>query len=226
MLPRHLARRLVTDGGSSPGADDGTLDGTGDSPALREYVALLHRYHRALDLLSDRALRTIDALLRDADAYARAVHDLAPAGRVLDLGTGAGLPAVVVALSDPVRSASWIERRRRRAAFLRTVVARCGLGSVTVHAEDAGSLRVDELGGGATVVTAQGVGGWPVLESVTRHLRCEEAVLIARRSAEWAEEFGVFAASLSAGVELLRAERLEGGGTLVAVRVRGGVLCP
>jgi 16S rRNA (guanine527-N7)-methyltransferase len=63
-----------------------------------------------------------------------AVTELVPAGaRVIDVGSGAGLPGLVLALSRPSISMILIEPLARRAAFLVEAVDRLGLGgTVTV----------------------------------------------------------------------------------------------
>jgi 16S rRNA (guanine527-N7)-methyltransferase len=89
-----------------------------------------------------------------------AVAELVPAGaRVVDVGSGAGLPGLVLALSRPDISMILIEPLARRAAFLLEAVDRLSLGgSVTVlraRAEEAAEQR-----GGpplADIVTARAV---------------------------------------------------------------------
>jgi 16S rRNA G527 N7-methylase RsmG len=198
---------------------------TGDA-AIATYVDLLHRYHGTLDLMSDRGLAGIDRLLADAEAYAAAVAELAPPGLVLDVGTGAGLPAVVIAARSPSRPMAWVERRRRRATFLRTVVAHCGLPGVEVYAEDVRAVAAEALATPLVAITAQAVAGWSALYGWTRHLHGATVTLIARRGEAWEDERAAFEQQVQAEVELRSAEPLEGGGTLVALLVRGGLPCP
>jgi 16S rRNA G527 N7-methylase RsmG len=193
--------------------------------ALASYVELLRKYHGTLALVSDRALAGIDGLLRDGDAYADAVRELAPEGVVLDLGTGAGLPAVVIAARLPERSMLWVERRQRRAVFLRTVAAACGFRAVSVAATDVRSLDAGALTAPLAVVTAQAVAGWRSLHDWTRHLHAGDTLFVARRGGDWQEEAAAFAESMPVPVAVLRAEPLGRGGTLVAIRVGGGGVC-
>ncbi len=55
-----------------------------------------------------------------------------PTGPIVDLGSGAGFPGVPLAMVDPERAVTLVEPRRKRASFLRTVVARLALERVTV----------------------------------------------------------------------------------------------
>jgi 16S rRNA G527 N7-methylase RsmG len=199
--------------------------GAGDA-IIERYLLLLRRYQGTLDLVSKRGLADIDRLVRDAEAYAAAARTLAASGLVVDVGSGAGLPAVVVAARAPERRMVWVERRRRRATFLRIVAAQCGLERVEVEAKDVRSVARAALPEPLALVTAQAVGGWSQLYRLTHHLHGPEVTLLARRGAGWEDEHRAFAASLGAAVEVPLAEPLEGGGTLVAVRTRGGLPCP
>jgi 16S rRNA (guanine527-N7)-methyltransferase len=87
-----------------------------------------------------------------------AIASLVPAGsRVVDVGSGAGLPGIPLALVRPDLTVTLLEPLARRVAFLTECVDRLGLDRVTVvrgRAEE-GPIR-RELGG-ADVVTARAV---------------------------------------------------------------------
>jgi 16S rRNA (guanine527-N7)-methyltransferase len=109
--------------------------------------------------------------------------ELVPHGcRVLDLGSGAGLPGIPLALARPDLSIVLLEPMARRVAWLREVVAALGL-TVEVHrgrAED--PVVLAELGGN-DVVTARAVAplgrlaGWslPLVEPGGRLLAIKGA---------------------------------------------------
>jgi 16S rRNA G527 N7-methylase RsmG len=192
---------------------------------LQTYVDLLRKYHGTLDLVSPRALDAIDGLLEDGDAYASVVGEVVPPGLVIDVGTGAGLPAVVIAARAPQRPMLWVERRQRRATFLRGVAAACRFEAVRVIASDVRAIAPDDLPAPLVAVTAQAVAGWAALYDWTSHLHDAQVVLVARRGGSWREEVSIFAESVQAEVEVVRADSLGGGGTLVAVRLQGGLPC-
>jgi len=111
--------------------------------------------------------RTGDLVMREgiADAWA-AVPLLAETdGPVLDLGSGCGLPGLILAAAYPKRRFHLVEARRKRAAFLRAAVRAMRLAEVTVH-----HLRIDELEPpDNSVVTARAFRSPPeVLEEATR----------------------------------------------------------
>jgi 16S rRNA (guanine527-N7)-methyltransferase len=208
-------------------------DGHADA-ALVVYREQLARFRRTLDLMSDRGYAELEAKMAEAERYAAAIGRLAaPAGAVLDLGTGAGLPGVVVAARLAPRRVWWVERRRRRAAFLDQVAARAGLREVRVAAEDVRSLDVVRTGR-VVAVTAQAVAALQQVAVLTRHLWADDVLLVSRKGPGWEGEVDALRAAAagwgaygaSASVEVVVTEALGSGGTLVAVRVRGGSACP
>jgi len=93
----------------------------------------------------------------------RAAPFLPDAGSVCDLGAGAGLPGVVLAIVRPDLRFVLVEVRRNRAAFLE--VASSGLGNVIVHARRLETLRerVDACTARAFAPSAQ---SWAAAASV------------------------------------------------------------
>jgi 16S rRNA (guanine527-N7)-methyltransferase len=74
--------------------------------------------------------------------------------RLADLGSGAGLPGIVLAILRPDLSVVLVEPMARRAAFLAECVSELGLGNVEIC-----RARAEELAGklGADVVTSRAV---------------------------------------------------------------------
>ncbi len=71
----------------------------------------------------------------------RAAPELPAGSSGYDLGSGAGLPGVVVAASRPELRVTLVERRMRRAAFLELAASELDLRNVEVYAADASGLR-------------------------------------------------------------------------------------
>lgn len=197
----------------------------GAEAAIEVYRSLLERYHRTLDLMSERGLRAWEDKRADAEAYAEAVGQLTAPGSVVDVGSGAGLPGVVVAARVPRRRVALVERRRRRATFLTSVVARCGLENAAVFGRDVRDVGIDEVGGLVAAVTAQAVAAWPTLYQITSHLQGDAVTMISRRGPTWAEEVAALDERVGGGVEVVATERLGRGGTLVVLQVPGGRTC-
>jgi 16S rRNA (guanine527-N7)-methyltransferase len=190
--------------------------------ALLRYRSLVGRYHPSLDLVSDRALARWDDHVAEAEAYVEALCRLSPApSRVLDLGSGVGLPGVVIAAHLPDVAVELVERRRKRATFLRMAVAAVGARRAKVRMGDAGVLD----GPPVDVVTAQAVARLGEVYRVTSHRHAETVVLVARKGPEAQAEVEELEAEIGTGATVLAAEARPGRGTLLVVRTQGGLTC-
>jgi 16S rRNA (guanine527-N7)-methyltransferase len=118
-------------------------------PCLQEYASLLEERAISLGLVagSDRE-RLWDRHIVDS---LRATVAFRPEDRLAyDLGSGAGLPGIVLACALPDRRFRLIEPRRKAVAFLELALERLGLGNVEVL-----STRAEEVHEPADVVTAR-----------------------------------------------------------------------
>lgn len=110
---------------------------------LATFLDLLARWQRAINLVGRSTM---------ADPWRRHILDSGqllrflpqPSGRVADIGSGAGLPGMVLAIMG-VPAVHLVEADRRKAQFLREVARQLDLTTVTVHAEriEALTLTVD-----------------------------------------------------------------------------------
>lgn len=92
---------------------------------LDRYLGELERWGARVNLVGSTDRRALDLHLEDALAGAAA---LPAGGRVVDLGSGAGLPGIPLAVARPDVHFVLVEIRERRVHFLRHVVRTLGLG--------------------------------------------------------------------------------------------------
>lgn len=88
-----------------------------------------------------------------------------PGGRLLDVGSGAGLPGIPLAIARPDLLVTLCEPLERRTRYLDLVVADLGLGNTTVVRS-----RAEQLGGSFDVITARAVASIAVLVPVGARL--------------------------------------------------------
>ena len=101
--------------------------------ALTRYADLLSRYNDRFNLVSRQ---DIDRLWERHIDDALGLASLLQPGSVLDVGSGGGLPGMVLAITHPDRVVCLLERSQRKANFLRRVVAELDLVQVEVLCED------------------------------------------------------------------------------------------
>lgn len=123
----------------------------GDVPAA-EVRAQLERAHRLGFLRGE-----LDRQVAHAEAFADVVGG-AP-GRAVDLGSGGGVPGLVLVGRWPGSSWILVDRSARRAAFLTSAVRLLGVADrVDVEAADAEAVGRGPARGQADLVTARGFG--------------------------------------------------------------------
>jgi 16S rRNA (guanine527-N7)-methyltransferase len=155
---------------------DGELDPTGTSGAVPEAPAglaelfpaaalpLVLRYARLLagpgvehGLLGPRELpRLWDRHILSSAVLTRALTGLPGNPRVADVGSGAGLPGIPMALADPRLRVVLLEPVERRAAFLTALVEDLGL-TGRVQVDPVRAEQSPRLRGTFDVVTARAV---------------------------------------------------------------------
>ena len=107
--------------------------------ALRRFTELVQVWAPRLDLVAPGDLeRFEDRHVADSLRLVPLLEEV-PEGPCVDVGSGAGLPGIPLAISHPERHWRLIEPRRKRAAFLEEVVRELGLDCevLTITAEEA-----------------------------------------------------------------------------------------
>ena len=119
-------------------ADLGQILDTAALDRFVAYVQLLDQWRDAANLISCRdGAELVERHLLDSLACA---WPCGAARDVADLGSGAGLPGIPLAIVDPARRVVLVEPRRRRASFLRQVRRELQLDHVEVR-----QMRVEDL---------------------------------------------------------------------------------
>ncbi len=156
------------------------------------------------------------------------VAELVPTGAAVDdVGSGAGLPGIVLALHRPDLRVTLVEPLLRRAVFLAEVVATLGIGDRVLVERSRAEDRA-AAGPTADVVTARAVAGLDRLARWTLPLLRPGGVLLAFKGAGAAQEVEQASQVLSGlgaqRVEVVRVGvgTVEPATTVVRVTVRGG----
>jgi 16S rRNA (guanine527-N7)-methyltransferase len=137
-------------------ADAGVVLAADAFERLATFLSVLAIWSRRTRLTAERDVAAVVSRhVADSLVVLRA---LPPLGPVVDIGSGAGFPGIVLACARSQQDFSLIESRRRRVSFLREVVRAVPLPRVRVlemRAEDAGASTA--LGPRAQAVLARGL---------------------------------------------------------------------
>lgn len=126
------AQRLAADAGAL-----GVSLSDHQAQALLDFAELIRRWNRAFNLVSRQDVeRLISRHL--LDSLSAAPWLLGP--RVLDVGTGAGLPGVPLAVARPELTFTLADRNERRIRFVDRVIRTLGLENVATWCGDVRSL--------------------------------------------------------------------------------------
>ncbi|AWP24815.1 MAG: 16S rRNA (guanine(527)-N(7))-methyltransferase RsmG [Gammaproteobacteria bacterium] len=105
---------------------------TADAPTqarLLSYLETLARWNRVFNLT---AIRDPEDMVARHILDSLTILPHLPAGRLLDIGSGAGLPGIPIAVLQPQRPVVLLDRSRKRMDFLTEVVARMALTQVVL----------------------------------------------------------------------------------------------
>jgi 16S rRNA (guanine527-N7)-methyltransferase len=167
---------------------------SGGAPAPEEATEAL------LELLADprapisrsTARRARDVHLADSLSGLE-VDALRSAGRVADLGSGAGLPGLVLAAHLPGARFDLIEASSRKCAFLREAIEAMGIVNAAVVCERSEEWAAGDGREAYDAVTARAVGTLATLAELASPLLRQAGILIAWRGARSAEQEAEFA---------------------------------
>jgi 16S rRNA (guanine527-N7)-methyltransferase len=109
---------------------------------------------------------------------------------VLDVGSGAGLPGIVIALARPDLKVTLLEPLARRVDFLNETITELGV-PITVVRSKAGAYK-----GSFDYVVARAVAPLPKLYSMARHLIAPGGSLLAMKGERAEEEMAGLSATL------------------------------
>ena len=122
---------------------------------LRAYAELVGRWAPRIDLISPRDVARFRARHIEDSLRLLPFVDALPEGAAVDVGSGAGLPGVPLAIRGRPRPWRLIEPRAKRAAFLEEVVRELDLEAEVVPRSAQEAARDPGLRGAHVVATAR-----------------------------------------------------------------------
>ena len=152
---------------------------------LLDYLALLLKWNAVYNLTSVRDPRQmLTQHLLDAMA---ALQAFSHAKRVLDVGSGGGLPGIVLAIWAPQMQVAMIDTVHKKTAFLTQVKAELGLANVSIYTGRVEELEVKQK---FDVITSRAFAELADFVNWSGHLLEEGGQMIALKGQAPLEEIG------------------------------------
>jgi 16S rRNA (guanine527-N7)-methyltransferase len=168
---------------------------------LLAYGALILKWNKVYNLtaLRDPATVMTHHLLDSLSVIAPMKRERAVATRLLDVGAGAGLPGVVIAIMRPDVDVTCLDAVAKKTAFVQQVAAELKLPNLRgLHA------RVETLSGSYDVISSRAFASLPDFYAGSMQLMADEGVWLAMKGKVPADEL----AALPPGVEVFHVEQL------------------
>ncbi|MDD5240626.1 MAG: 16S rRNA (guanine(527)-N(7))-methyltransferase RsmG [Sulfuricella sp.] len=165
---------------------------------LLDYVALLQKWNKVYNLTAVRdPQKMLTQHLLDSLAVLPHIHGR----RIIDVGTGAGLPGIPLALANPALDVTLLDSNHKKTTFLRQACLELGLANATVVCDRVETWRPEEK---YDVVISRAFSDLAEFVDLTRHLCGKDGVMLAMKGIYPYEEL----TRLPAGVALQRVEPL------------------
>jgi 16S rRNA (guanine527-N7)-methyltransferase len=173
----------------------------GATEKLLAYLDLLAKWNKTYNLTAIRdPLQAVSHHLLDSLTVLRELRD--KRGALADIGSGAGLPGIPLAIADPERRVTLNDANEKKGAFLRQAAIELGLRNTDVHVGRAEAWRPAER---FAVVITRGFASLAKFLAACRHLAAPAGVLVAMKGAYPEAEL----AELPAGCDCSDVRRLN-----------------
>ncbi|AJD50083.1 methyltransferase GidB [Isoalcanivorax pacificus W11-5] len=171
-----LARQLA-DGIAALGLD---ID-DGQQQQLLAYVGLLDKWNKAFNLTAVRdPAEMVTRHLLDS----LAVLPYLGTGHTLDVGTGAGLPGMVLAITRPAQTFTLLDSNGKKTRFVRQAALELGVTNVEVVQARVEQYRSESFQNGSPQVITRAFASLPDMLSLTGHLLADGGRLLAMKAAQ------------------------------------------
>lgn len=154
-----------------------------------DYLALLRKWNRQFNLT---AIREPRAMVTEHLLDALSIGHGVAGQRVIDVGTGAGLPGMILAIVQPERAFVLLDSNGKKTRFLREAVRVLGLTNVTI---EHGRCEDYRPGAGFDTVVCRAFAPLPRLVALAGHLRAPDGILLAQKGQVPTDEIARLGAS-------------------------------
>lgn len=144
---------------------------------LLDYLALLTKWNRAYNLT---AIRDPDEMVERQLLDSLAILTLVQGSQILDVGTGAGLPGIPLAICMPGASLTLLDSNGKKTRFVQQVKMELGLDNLQVH-----QARVEGFDPAQRfdTITTRAFAALPKIVELTTRLLARDGIVLAMKGA-------------------------------------------
>lgn len=148
---------------------------SGQITQLLAFIDLLHKWNKAYNLTAIRdpnamiALHLLDSL---------AILPYLQGERIIDVGTGAGLPGLPLAICNQERYFVLLDSNGKKTRFVQQAVLELGIANVTVKHERAETYHPMD---GFDTVVCRAFSDMPDIIAMTKHLMADQGCILAMK---------------------------------------------
>ncbi len=181
---------------------------------LLDYLALLSKWNKAFNLT---AVRDPDVMVSRQLLDSLSILPWIRGQHVLDVGTGAGLPGIPLAIARPDLGFTLLDSNGKKTRFVQQAVLQLGLANVGVE-----NTRIEALQSGYCYeqITSRAFASLPDFLRLTRPLLCKEGEFLAMKAIAELDDINSLGDDLQARVEPLMVPGSDAQRRLVVIRSR------
>lgn len=131
---------------------------------LEEYAHLLLKWNKIHNLSGAQDLQSVQNNIADCLYPLEFIH---PFKSAIDIGSGAGFPAIPLAIANPQSIFFLTEPRKKRASFLQTLCIELDLKNVIIFPSTLQETKIPQK---VDLITSRAVGSTPFLIQISSHL--------------------------------------------------------
>ncbi len=144
---------------------------------LLDYLALLRKWNQTYNLT---AIRNPDEMVARQLLDSLSILTLVQGKRILDVGTGAGLPGIPLAICMPQAEFTLIDSNGKKSRFVQQAKLELALDNLEVHQSRIEQFEVTK---GFDTITARAFAALPKIVELTARLLSENGIVLAMKGA-------------------------------------------
>lgn len=160
------------------------------APRLLDYLTLLAKWNKVYNLT---AVRELNRMLPQHLLDSLAVFPYITGNNLLDIGSGAGLPGIPLAIAKPEMPVTLLDSNHKKAAFMQQVCIELGLANVSVVCKRVETWQpVNKF----DVVISRAFSELATFVKVANHLCAPNGVMLAMKGVYPEDEMGLLSESV------------------------------